>query len=58
LFSFTSVMSAVIGPPLTGWIKDLTGSLAGGFYVAAAVAIVGFFLSLVPADSGRLGASS
>ena len=55
LFSFTSVMSAVIGPPLTGWIKDLTGSLAGGFYVAAAVALVGFFLSLVPADSGRRG---
>jgi len=55
LFSFTSVMSAVVGPPVTGWIKDLTGSLAGGFYVAAAVAGLGFLLSLVPADSGRRG---
>ena len=57
LFSFTSVLSAVVGPPLTGWIKDLTGSLAGGFYLAAAVALVGFFLSLGPADSGRRGAN-
>lgn len=53
LFSFTSVMSAVVGPPLTGWIKDRTGSLAGGFYLAAGIALVGFLLSLVPADSGR-----
>ena len=53
LFSFTSVMSAVVGPPLTGLIKDLTGSLTGGLYLAAAVALVGFALSLVPADSGR-----
>ncbi len=54
LFSFTSVMSAVVGPPLTGLIKDLTGSLAGGFYLAAAIALVGFVLSLVPADSDRI----
>jgi len=57
LFSFTSVLSAVVGPPLMGWIKDLTGSLAGGFYLAAALALVGFFLSLSPADSGRRGAN-
>jgi MFS family permease len=52
LFSFLSVISAVVGPPLTGWIKDVTGSLAGGFYVAAGLALVGFILSLGPADSG------
>ena len=51
LFSFLSVLSAVVGPPLTGWIKDVTGSLAGGFYVAAGLALVGFLLSLGPADS-------
>jgi predicted MFS family arabinose efflux permease len=50
LFSFLSVLSAVVGPPLTGWIKDVTGSLAGGFYVAAGLALVGFVLSLGPAD--------
>ncbi len=52
LFSFISVLSAVVGPPLTGWLKDLTGSLAGGFYVAAGLTLVGFVLSLGPADSG------
>jgi MFS family permease len=53
LFSFTSVLSAVIGPPLTGWIKDMTGSLAGGFYLAAGLAMAAFFLSFGPVDSGR-----
>jgi MFS family permease len=53
LFSFTSVMSAVVGPPLTGLIKDLTGSLTGGFYLAAAITLIGFALSLVPPDGGR-----
>ncbi len=57
LFSFLSVLSAVVGPPLTGWIKDITGSLAGGFYVAAGLALVGFCLSLGPAD-GSAGAIS
>jgi predicted MFS family arabinose efflux permease len=56
LFSFTGVLSAVIGPPVTGWIKDVTGSLAGGFYLAGALALVAFGLSLAPADSGRDGA--
>jgi len=51
LFSFTSVTSAILGPPLTGWIKDRSGSLAGGFYVAAGMALAGFLLSLYPADS-------
>ncbi len=51
LFSFTSVLSAVIGPPLTGWIRDMTGSLAGGFYLAAAVALAGWWLSAGPAES-------
>lgn len=55
LFSFLSVLSAVVGPPVTGWIRDLTGSLAGGFYVAAGLALVGFVLSLGPADSGARG---
>jgi MFS family permease len=49
LFSFVSVCSAIVGPPLTGYIRDLTGSLAGGFYLSAAVVMVGFALSLVPA---------
>jgi MFS family permease len=51
LFSFLSVCSAVVGPPLTGYIRDLTGSLAGGFYLAAAMGLAGFALSLSVHDS-------
>lgn len=58
LFSFCSVVSAVVAPPVTGWIKDVTGSLAGGFYLAAAVVLVGFALSLGPADGRRGGAGA
>jgi MFS family permease len=50
LFSFASVCSAIVAPPLTGYIRDLTGSLAGGFYVAAGVALCALFLSLQPPD--------
>jgi MFS family permease len=50
LFSFVSVSSAIVGPPLTGYLRDLTGSLSGGFYLSAAVVLAGFFLSLAPAD--------
>ncbi len=46
LFSFLSVSSAVVGPPVTGWIKDVTGSLAGGFYLAAGVVVIAFVLSV------------
>ena len=31
---------------------DKTGSLTGGFYLAAGLALVGFVLSLRPGDSG------
>jgi MFS family permease len=53
VFSFVSVSSAVVGPPVTGWIKDLTGSLAGGFYIAAAIAAIAFLLSVGLPDPGR-----
>lgn len=51
LFSFVSVLSAIVAPVLTGWIKDLTGSLAGGFYVGAIIVFCGLFFSLVPAET-------
>ena len=50
LFSFVSVLSAVVGPPLTGYLRDLTGSLGGGFYLSALVVLAGLAVSLVPED--------
>jgi MFS family permease len=34
-------LGSLIAPPLTGWIKDTTGSFAGGCYLAAVVAVLG-----------------
>lgn len=51
VFSFVSVLSAVVAPVITGWIKDLTGSLVGGFYIGAMIAFCGFFFSLAPAET-------
>ncbi len=53
VFSFASVLPAIAAPLFTGWIKDLTGSLVGGFYIGAAFALCGFFFSLIPADKYR-----
>jgi MFS family permease len=39
-------VGAVVGPFLTGWIKDLTGSFAGGCYGAAAVAGLGAVVAM------------
>lgn len=51
VFSFVSVLSAVVAPVITGWIKDLTGSLVGGFYIGALIALCGFFFSLAPVET-------
>lgn len=36
-----SFVGAVVGPPLTGWVRDVTGSFAPACLLAAAVAFVG-----------------
>ncbi len=51
VFSFISVLSAIVAPVITGWIRDLTGSLTGGFYLGAMVALLGFFFALVPGET-------
>jgi MFS family permease len=41
LYNTVCFVGAVVGPFLTGWIKDATGSFAGGCYGAAVVAGLG-----------------
>ncbi|MFQ5828521.1 MAG: hypothetical protein ACE5JD_05120 [Candidatus Methylomirabilia bacterium] len=53
-FGFTNTLwfiGALLGPVLTGWIKDVTGSFAWGFYLAAIGTAVGALVafSLRPA---------
>ncbi|HYB74230.1 MAG TPA: MFS transporter [Candidatus Sulfotelmatobacter sp.] len=53
IFGFVIMMGAFVAPVVTGWIRDLTGSLAGGFYLAGALVLAGTFLLLVPAETVR-----
>jgi MFS family permease len=53
LFGFTIMMSGFVAPAVTGWIRDLTGSLAAGFYLGGAVVLVGALLLLVPQETVR-----
>ncbi|MBW1788781.1 MAG: MFS transporter [Deltaproteobacteria bacterium] len=46
LANFIGFLSAWVAPHFTGWIKDTTGSFAGGLYVAGAVLAVGTLLIL------------
>jgi MFS family permease len=56
LYNTVCVLGAVVGPGLTGWTRDLTGSFAAGCYLSAAVALAGGLLALriggPPARSG------
>lgn len=45
------VGGSIIGPVLSGFIKDVTGSLVGAFYVAAASLVLGILLLLIPAET-------
>jgi predicted MFS family arabinose efflux permease len=41
LYNTVCVLGAVVGPAVTGWARDVTGSFAAGSYVCAAVALGG-----------------
>ncbi len=53
LFGFMIMVGAFVAPVVTGWIRDLSGSLAGGFYLAGALVLVGTVLLLVPEETVR-----
>ncbi|PYM53168.1 MAG: hypothetical protein DMD79_26900 [Candidatus Rokuibacteriota bacterium] len=46
LLNATAFVASLLAPPITGWIKDATGSFAGGCYLAAAVGLLGVPLAL------------
>lgn len=43
--SIIGMSSSVIGPIISGWIRDLTGSLQGALYLGMALALVGAVIS-------------
>lgn len=44
LFNLSGMSSSIVAPPVTGFISDVTGSKAIGFYLSAALLIVGTVL--------------
>ncbi len=46
LYNTVCVLGAVVGPGVTGWARDLTGSFAAGCYLSAAVALAGVAVAL------------
>jgi MFS family permease len=44
--NFVGQASGILAPILTGWIRDESGSLEGGFFLGAAVVFCGFLLCL------------
>ena len=56
VFSFFGVSAAIVGPVLSGWIRDVSGSLEGAFYLGAIVVLCGFFFALAPRETVRRAA--
>ncbi|MEJ8547558.1 MFS transporter [Brevibacillus borstelensis] len=46
LFNFIGMCSSIIAPYITGYLADITGSMAAGFYLAALLLGVGFITML------------
>lgn len=44
LFNLSGMSSSIVAPPVTGFISDVTGSKAIGFYLSAALLIIGTVL--------------
>jgi len=57
VFNTLAFTGALVGPVLTGWLKDATGSFAAGCYLAAGVALAGGMLALL-VRGARAGAAA
>lgn len=50
VYSFLSMSSAIIAPPLCGLIRDVTGSLQGAYYLGGIILLAGFISILIPSE--------
>ncbi len=53
-FNSVSFVGAMIGPTLTGWLRDQLGSFAPACYVSAAISLLGLALALMLRSAARL----
>lgn len=56
LFNFCGMCSSIVAPVISGWLKDVTGSLQSSFYLGGAIVLLGtFFVMFVEetVDTGK-----
>jgi len=41
LFNFSGMLSSIVAPIISGWLKDITGSLQTSFYLGGAIVLLG-----------------
>lgn len=54
VFNFSGMMSAVVAPVVTGFIRDITGSLVAAYYVAALVSVLGGVLVMFVSEKPKV----
>ncbi|KOR13064.1 MFS transporter [Staphylococcus carnosus] len=47
VYNFIGMTASILAPYITGFLTDLTGSMAIGFYLAAALLVVGFIAAIL-----------
>lgn len=55
LLNAVCFLSSLLAPYVTGWIRDWTGSFAGGCYVAAVIGLAGVPVAMAVRPAFRLG---
>lgn len=53
VYSFAGMLSAILAPVISGWIKDVTGSLVAAFYLAAVLVLAGAAAMVVAREPGQ-----
>ncbi|RIN55200.1 MFS transporter [Staphylococcus simulans] len=56
VYNFIGMTASILAPYITGFLTDLTGSMAIGFYLAALLLVVGLVAALMLKEKGRVQA--
>ena len=53
VYSFAGILSAILAAVISGWIKDVTGSLVAAFYLAAVLVLAGAAAMVAAREPGQ-----
>jgi len=51
VFNLVGMSAAVIAPLISGMVKDMTGSLAGAFYLGALIVLAGMICTWITSET-------